>query len=247
MKQRATMAIGGFIVTAFAGFFSAQSVASLQENCSVPRIANEFSTIKQQRLKCEENDELPFCEAAEDYELALTPAEASGAWDCLMQKEVTARFSKASFPSNTAYKDWARYSTSPYTSAHANRFVDDTAEQAIYVINFANTKAQLYGKYENSGPMPAGAILAKYSMVLSGEGGTVDLAPAYMMTKVGAGKSPKTKGWVYDMIAPAGVKAPGKEIDLNFTQADCASCHMEYGTKTDSMLFMPQEVRVSSN
>ena len=245
MKRRITMA-AALVGLVFTRITLGGTDMAAKEPCAVARIASEFAVIKAQRLKCEENDELPFCEDAEDYELALSAEEAMAAWKCLEKQGMEKAFVGASFPGSIAYRQWPQYSKSPYTSAHANRFVDDTAEQAIYVINFANETARPYGKYEESGAMPAGAILAKYSMVLTGEGGRVELAPAYTMKKLAAGSSPKTLDWAYDMLIPAALKAPGRAVDLAFTQADCAGCHMQYGKETDSMLFMPEEGRVTS-
>lgn len=245
MKHK-LMSAAAMLAVAFAGVMLGGARTMPETPCAVTRIANEFAVIKAQRLKCEENDALPFCEDAEDYELALSAEEAMAAWKCLEKQGLETAFGGASSMGGIAYRQWPQYSKSPYTSAHANRFVDDTAEQAIFVINFANEAARTYGKYEKSGVMPAGAMLAKYSMVLTGEGGRVELAPAYTMKKLAAGSSPKTRDWAYNMLVPAALKEPGRAVDLAFTQADCAGCHMQYGKETDSMLFMPVEVRVTS-
>ena len=223
------------------------SSATLAAQCTVPRIAVEYSKIKDQRQQCQKNEGLPFCEDAENYEPSMTPTEASDAWDCLINRYIEREFANTSTPSMIAYKKWARFSKIPYASAHVNRFVDDTTEQAVYVMNFANEMAKSYGQYENSGPMQAGAVLAKYSMILNGDGGTLELAPVYTMQKIGQDQSPKTRGWRYDLLVPSAMKDSAKKSDLKFTQEVCASCHMEYGTKTDSMLFMPNEVRISDN
>lgn len=237
-----------FCAFAFGGFMVPHKLgAGINVNCNVPRLATEFSLIQQQRKKCEENDELPFCEDAEDYEPVLTPQEATAAWDCITQKEIAGEFAETPETGSIAYKEWDRFSKIPYASAHVNRFVDDTTEQAVYVMNYANDRARSYGMYEKSGPMPAGGVLAKYSMIVSGVGGKVELAPIYIMQKVGETKSPDTKGWRYDFIVPAGLKNSAKGADLEFSQQVCASCHMEYGLKTDSMLFMPAEVRIADS
>lgn len=218
----------------------------LAAECNVPRVAKEYSEIKEQRAKCEKDDSLGFCEAAEDYQPLMTDDEANAAWQCLVKGAVVAGFAGKPAPADVAYKDWKRYSSAPYQSAHINRFVDDETSQSIYVINYANEAAKNYGKYEQSGPMIEGSLLAKYSMVISGERGVIDLSPIYTMEKVAEGKLPKTKDWKYDLIAPNGLKLAGKELDLEFSQELCAGCHLNFGAKTNSMLFMPEEVRVTN-
>jgi len=219
-------------------------VGEASAKCTIPRIAAEYEVIKEQRAKCEKDDSLPFCEKAEDYQPLMTPDEANAAWKCLGVEELSKGFDSKSFPTNVAYKEWKNFSSSPYQSAHINRFVDDVSAQAIYVANYANEKAKNYGKYEKSGKMPAGAILAKYSMVISGQGGVIDLAPVYLMEKVKKGSSKNTGDWKYDLVAPKDLKLLGREVDMDFTQELCAGCHMNYGIKSDSMLFMPEDVRV---
>jgi len=220
------------------------SAPSAEAKCTVPRIAEEFKIIKVQRAACDKDDSHDYCENAEDYQPLMSNIEANNAWKCLMGEDLPAGFDKKAAPINIAYKEWKNYSSAPYQSAHINRFVDDISAQAIYVVNYANEIGKDYIKYEKARKMPAGTILAKYSMVISGEGGVVDLAPVYLMEKVKKGSSKKTGDWKYDLVAPDGLKLLGKEVDLEFTQELCAGCHMNYGIKTDSMLFMPEEVRV---
>lgn len=222
------------------------SIPEASAMCTVPRIAAEFEIIKVQRAKCEDNDELPFCEKAEDYQPLMTNDEANAAWDCLAKKALGDGFASTPFPANVGYKEWKNYSKAPYQSAHINRFVDDISAQAIFVANFANEKGKAYSKYDKAGKMPEGAILAKYSMVISGQGGVVDLAPVYLMTKLKKRSSKKTGDWKYDLIAPKGLKLLGRDVDMEFTQELCAGCHMNYGIKSDSMLFMPEDVRVKN-
>jgi len=236
----------GLVASVFllGALYGTKNKAALDAPCFVPRIAKEYETIKVQLAKCETDDSHEFCEDAEDYSPTLSEKEATTAWSCLTKDGLADEFSTSPELAAAAYKDWQLYSRIPYQSAHVNRFADDEALQAIYVLNFGNRAAAPYGRYEAFGKIPAGAVLAKYSMVLSGEGGVVELAPVYSMRKVASGKSPGTRGWVYGMHLPAAVRNGARAGDFDFTQHDCAACHMEYGKGTDSMLFMPEEVRI---
>ena len=236
----------GLVASAFllGALYGTDNQAALKAPCFVPRIAQEFETIKVQLAKCEKDDSHEFCEDAEDYSPTLNETEATKAWSCLTKDGLAQEFSTSPELAATAYKDWQLHSRIPYQSAHVNRFSDEDALQAIYVLNFGNKAAAPYGRYEKFGKIPAGAVLAKYSMVLSGEGGVVELAPVYSMRKLAGGESPETQGWVYGMHLPAAIRNGERAGDFDFTQKDCAGCHMEYGKATDSMLFMPAEVRV---
>ena len=81
----------------------------------------------------------------------LTNAEAAKTYDCMIG-EMQAAYAKSGGPVSNSYQGWTRYSNVPCVSGmHGNR----------YVQNYGNAKAKAYGKFENAGRMPVGAILAK--------------------------------------------------------------------------------------
>lgn len=245
-KRLHQITIFSFLATAFVIAISA--TASASSGCIVPRIATEFAKATDQLAQCEKNKALPFCSDAEDYEPYLKPEEAIAAWQCLagkgaLEKGFPEKLGKAS----SAFKTWKAYNTRPYLSGHLNRFADPDAVQAIYVQNLVNEKGTAYGKFEKSGKMPEGAVLAKYSLVLTAKGGTVELAPAYFMTKLKHGSRKETGDWLYEMVWPVTVDLTQNKANLEFTEQLCMGCHEEFGRKTDHMLFMPKEVRVKKN
>ncbi len=221
--------------------------ARAASGCSVQRIADEFAKILDQRAQCEKNPKLAFCEDAEDYDPFLKPEEAIAAWQCLLDKGAMDRgFPEKTGIASSAFKTWKAYNTRPYLSGHLNRFTDENDVQAIYVQNQVNDIGGAYGKYEKSGTMPEGSVLAKYSMVLTARGGTIELAPVYFMTKLKHGSRKETGDWRYEMIWPATVDLSKVEADTDFSEQLCMGCHEEFGRKTDHMLFMPDEVRISA-
>ena len=90
----------------------------------------------------------------------LSTAEARSAYDCL-KREMVAGYAKSGLKVASFYKDWRNFSTQPYVSdTHGGRFVN----------NYANATGKRYGKYEDSGPMPVGSILAKDSFAVHADG-----------------------------------------------------------------------------
>ena len=90
-----------------------------------------------------------------DRPAELTDAAALTVYQRVLD-EMVAGYSLSRDEDAEAYRSWRRYNKTPYRSAtHGQRFVN----------NYANMAAKAYGKYEEAGQMPAGAVMAKDSFV----------------------------------------------------------------------------------
>jgi hypothetical protein len=127
---------------------------------------------------------------------------------------------------------WTNYATAPYVSGtHGGRYVN----------NYANAEAGSYGSYENAGPMPAGAVLAKDSFSVNKKGKVV-VGPLFLMTKMASGFNGDTLDWQYQMVMPNGsvfgtTNGPGS-AKVQF----CADCHNAVAEQ-DALWFLPEEYR----
>ena len=168
--------------------------------------------------------------------LALTTAEARSAYECLI-KELVAGYGKSGLTTASHYKDWKVYSTQPYVSdTHGGRFVQ----------NYGNVQAKNYGKYEDVGRMAVGAVLAKDSFAVHANG-KISAGPLFLMEKMPAGFNAKSGNWRYTMVMPNGAvfgTTGGKgDAKVGF----CIECHASVAEDQDSLMFLPEEYRVSGN
>ncbi|MGF1624009.1 MAG: hypothetical protein ACFCVH_03930 [Alphaproteobacteria bacterium] len=166
--------------------------------------------------------------------IELTPEEAAEAYACARELLQEA-YRVSGDPVADAYADWDLYNTAPYLSAlHGSRYVN----------NYGNAPAESYGDWEDGGPMPVGAILAKDSFVVGGDG-TVGLGPLFLMEKMDAGFHPDSDDWKYSMILPDG-NLFGVTNGVNSNAVEfCAGCHVV--APVDHMYFLPPEFRVGGN
>jgi hypothetical protein len=148
--------------------------------------------------------------------------------------ELKAAYAKSGNDIAVSYASWPRYSKQSYLSdTHGGR----------YVQNYANAKARAYGAYENAGPMPSGAVLAKNSFGVK-PNGRISVGPLFLMEKMNVGFNADSGNWRYTMIMPNGSVfgttggAGGAKMQF------CADCHLSLAPDSDSMLFMPEEYRV---
>lgn len=135
-------------------------------------------------------------------------------------------------PSAIAYQGWKRYNTAPYRSAsHGNRFIN----------NFANEKAQSYGRYEEAGRLPVGSVVVKDSFTVS-EDGTITPGPLFVMEKMETGFNYVSGNWRYIMVEGDGTlfgvtKGPGsKKVEF------CIGCHLAV-EEQDHLHFIPDDYR----
>ncbi|MBH64301.1 MAG: hypothetical protein CL569_18020 [Alphaproteobacteria bacterium] len=132
------------------------------------------------------------------------------------------------------YADWKRYNRVPYRfSQYGNNYLN----------NYANETARDYGKYESAGEMPAGALLAKDSFIVT-RNGDIITGPFFLMEKMPEGWNPATGDWRYvEYTASGELTGITKGIRANKVRY-CATCHARVGKKWDYMFFMPKDVRV---
>ncbi len=166
--------------------------------------------------------------------MELTDAEAGKAYDCLLE-EMKAAYAKSDHEVALTYTSWRRYSKQSYVSAtHGNR----------YVQNYGNEAAKAYGAFEDAGTMPGGATLAKDSFSVTADG-KVMVGPLFVMEKMPAAWYADSDDWRYTMVMPDGsifgtTKGAGS-AKVKF----CFECHMSVAPEVDSMMFLPEEYRVS--
>jgi hypothetical protein len=132
-----------------------------------------------------------------------------------------------------AYGSWRNYSKQPYVS---------TTHGSRYVNNYANATARAYGKFEQSGKMPVGSVLAKDSFLVSPDG-KISLGPLFLMEKMKAGFNRDSGNWRYTMIMPNGSVAGTTKGNGSQVVQFCIGCHAAVADSQDHMFFMPQEVR----
>ena len=146
-----------------------------------------------------------------------------------------AAYAKSGNPVATSYTEWRRYSKHAYVSAtHGNR----------YVQNYGNLAAQAYGAFENSGIMPAGAVLAKDSFMVKANG-QVSVGPLFIMEKMQAGFYADSGDWRYTMIMPNGKVFGTTKGEGSAKVEFCIGCHISVAPELDSLMLLPEEYRVN--
>ena len=150
-----------------------------------------------------------------------------------MINEMQASYAKSGGPVSNSYKSWKRYSKVAYVSGtHGNRFVQ----------NYGNVKAKAYGKFENVGKMPVGAILAKDSFAVTGAG-KVAVGPLFVMEKMGAGFNKASGDWKYSMVLPTGAIMGITNGSNSKAMKFCYDCHISVAEDQDSLMLLPEEYR----
>ena len=150
-----------------------------------------------------------------------------------LKKLMVAGYKRAGDPVASAYLDWQIYNNAPYRSAtHGQRYVN----------NFANRLARDYGRFEEAGAFPVGAVIAKDSIAITAAG-EVYPGPLFVMEKMPEGFSNAGGDWRYTMIMPDGsllgvTKGEGAQR-VEF----CIGCHLAR-EDYDHLYFPPKEFRV---
>ena len=145
-----------------------------------------------------------------------------------------AAYAKAGWKSVKGYQSWYNAATGPYPSGtHGGRYVN----------NYADDHGDYrYKKFEESGTMPFGSVLAKDSFQVSGNG-KVSVGPLFVMEKMGDGFNANTGNWRYVMIMPNGSVFGATNGKNSKGVAFCAECHNAVGEDQDYMFFLPEENR----
>ena len=135
---------------------------------------------------------------------------------------------------SAGYQKWRRYNTSPYLSVtHGQRYVN----------NYANDLASDYGRYEHSGVLPGGGIIAKDSLAVTRDGGVFP-GPMFLMEKMAPGFSNATGDWRYTMIMPDG-SLFGVTKGKNSERVEyCIGCHLAR-ERFDHLYYPPRKFRAS--
>jgi hypothetical protein len=170
---------------------------------------------------------------APDAAHGLNPKAAQKAYGSLRKDMVTA-FSLTGDASAAKYQTWMRYNSAPYESTqHGDRYLN----------NYANKKAQAYIKYEQSGVLPIGSVLAKDSFTVL-KSGELYAGPLFLMEKMSKGFKPEFGDWKYVMYLPDGsfIGETNGEGDENVEY--CGACHAQVGEKQDHMFFLPGNYRI---
>ena len=132
------------------------------------------------------------------------------------------------------YRLWQRYNSAPYRSAtHGERFVN----------NYASPLGEDYGKYEESGGLPPGAVLAKDSFAVTMRG-DVFSGPLFLMEKMSAGFDPAARDWRYTMIMPDGSLFGTSQGQGSEKVGFCITCHQAAGDENDHLFFVPDDYRI---
>lgn len=163
----------------------------------------------------------------------LSDVEALSIYDRIRDDMVAAyRLSRS--PIAGRYYKWRRYNRAPYRSAtHGERYVN----------NYANAEAaEDYGR-SDADAMPPGAVLAKDSFTVTGQG-DVFTGPLFLMEKMPSGFAERTRDWRYTMIMPDGSLLGTTEGDGAERVEFCASCHATAGDDRDHLFFVPESYRM---
>ena len=145
-------------------------------------------------------------------------------------------YSASGLQTSRHYSGWSNYSQRPYVSdTHGSR----------YVSNYANAVGSAYGRFEDSGPMPVGTVLAKDSFLVTPDG-KVSVGPLFLMEKMPAGFRAESGNWQYTLVMPngtvAGVTNGAGDANVEF----CIGCHAAVGDTQDHMMFLPEPLRVGN-
>jgi hypothetical protein len=163
----------------------------------------------------------------------VSPAEARSVYGCLMG-EMKAAYAKAGLRQIKGYTDWLVVNNAPYQSGtHGGRYVN----------NYTNSHGDYrYKRFEKSGKMPLGSVLAKDSFVVRPDG-KVSVGPMFVMEKMDKGFNKASFDWRYTLVMPNGqiVGMTGGKGSANVKF--CYECHVGVADDQDSMMFVPEESR----
>lgn len=153
-----------------------------------------------------------------------------------VRERMHASYLHAELPAIAGLCEWPLYNRVPYLSAtHGQRYVN----------NYANALARAYGRYEQAGPMPVGAVLAKDSFTVTRRG-EVFAGALFVMEKMPAGFNPESHDWRYTMVMPDGSLFGTTKGDGSERVAFCISCHEAVTERHHQMFFVPPEYRVEN-
>jgi len=163
----------------------------------------------------------------------LGAAEARAAYADLKDR-MAAAYAVSGEPAARRYQEWRRYNDRPYlSSTHGNRYVN----------NYANAAAAGYGRWEDIGALPEGAVVAKDSFTVT-RGGLVTPGALFVMEKMASGFNPVSGDWRYTMILPDGTLFGTTHGRGSRRVQYCISCHLA-AEDTDHLHLVPEEYRAA--
>ncbi len=133
------------------------------------------------------------------------------------------------------YRAWSRFNTAPYRSAtHGQRFIN----------NYANAVGAAYGRHEDAGVLPVGAILVKDSFTVTDDG-MVEAGPLFIMEKMDDGFNYVTGNWRYTLVLADGA-VYGQTLGDGAQRVEyCISCHLAAQVQgADHIFFVPEAFRL---
>jgi len=163
----------------------------------------------------------------------LSDGEAAAAGDC-MRPGLEARAAASDVEAMRPAAPWRRFSTQFFRSEHGR-----------YLEVWGNPLAADYARrWEDSIPLPAGAIVKKhgYTVLQSGE---AVYGPQFTMEKLPAGTAPEANDWRFALIDGNGAtigETGGRNADA---VAFCVTCHKS-AWRQDFLFFVPPPYRPRS-
>ena len=131
-----------------------------------------------------------------------------------------------------SYQGWGRYNSAPYLSVtHGQRYVN----------NYANRLARDYGRFEEAGVFPVGAVIAKDSIAITAAG-EVYPGPLFVMEKMPEGFSNASGDWRYTMVMPDGSLLGVTKGESAQRVEFCIGCHLAR-EDFDHLYFPPRKFR----
>lgn len=161
----------------------------------------------------------------------LEPAQAESIYR-IVADTLARSYARSGHPVALSYRAWTRFNRVPYpSSAHGNHYLN----------NYANPVAAAYGRHEDAGTLPVGAVIAKDSFAVTGTG-SILLGPLVAMVKMPPGFNYVSGDWKYIQVLPDGTvtgetRGPGAE-----RVAYCIACHLARES-TDHLYFVPPAAR----
>lgn len=162
---------------------------------------------------------------------SLTDQEAEAVYRDL-RDSLQRRYAASGDDTGKGYQAWTRHNRAPFVSlTHGRRYVN------VY----ANEDAADYGTGMLDVPLPAGAVIAKDSFVVTADG-EVTPGPLFVMEKMPSGFNYLTGDWRYAMITPAGDLA-GRTLGEGAERVEfCIACHLAR-EQQDHLFFVPPDFR----
>ena len=161
----------------------------------------------------------------------LTPVEAEKVYQGLAASLI-AGYRAGGHPVAATYRSWRRVNTAPYLSAaHGN----------LYLNNYINGAAAAYGRFEKSGTLPVGAVIAKESFIVE-RTGEVRPGPLFIMEKMPERFNYVSGDWRYTEIQPDGTLF-GETRGAGAERVEyCIACHLAR-ERYDHLFFVPEAYR----